>query len=187
MGRKNFGPKSVICPEPVLIIAAYGEDGSVNAMNAAWGGIHDTNEIYMCLSCGHKTVKNLLSAGAFTVSMGEERYVAACDYLGIHSGNDMEDKFERSGLTAAKSAFVNAPVINELSVCLECTLKSYDSDSGSLVGNIVNVSVDDSMLTDDGKVDVSKLRPITYDSFNHTYRVVGETVAKAYSVGKTIG
>ena len=186
MARKNFGPKSVVYPEPVLVIAAYDAQGKANAMTAAWGGVHDTNEVYMCLSSDHKTVRNLLETGAFTVSMGEAAYAAQCDFVGIHSGNEMPDKLERSGFTVSRSELVPAPVINELAVCLECRLKSYDPESGSLVGDIVNVSVDESALTEEGRVDVSRFRPIIYDSFNHTYNVVGEAVAKAYEVGKTI-
>ena len=151
--RKNFGAKAFSYPQPVFIIATYNEDGSADAMNAAWGGISDTTELSVCLSEGHKTVKNLLRTGAFTVSMGDAKHVAACDYVGIASGNNTRDKLAKAGFTVSKSESVDAPVINELAVCMECTVKSYDPETGLLVGEIVNVSVDESAMTD-GKVDV---------------------------------
>ena len=180
--RKNFGVKPMVYPMPVFIIGTYDENGVPNAMNAAWGGISEENEISICISADHKTTYNLLKKGAFTVSMATADYVRECDYVGIVSGNDVEDKLTRCGLHTVKSEFVNAPVIVELPMAVECRLKSYDPDSCRLVGEIVNVSCDEEMLTG-GRIDLAKLRPITYDSANHTYRVVGEVVGKAYSDG----
>ena len=197
--RKNFGAKAFSYPQPVFIIATYNDDGSADAMNAAWGGISDTTELSVCLSEGHKTVKNLLRTGAFTVSMGDAKHVAACDYVGIASGNNTRDKLAKAGFTVSKSESVDAPVINELAVCMECTvksydpeavaaecrLKSYDPESGRLVGEIVNVSVDESAMTD-GKVDVAKVAPITFDPFNNAYHVLGEKVGNAFSDGMAL-
>ena len=117
--RKNFGAKAFSYPQPVFIIATYNDDGSADAMNAAWGGISDTTELSVCLSEGHKTVKNLLRTGAFTVSMGDAKHVAACDYVGIASGNNTRDKLAKAGFTVSKSESVDAPVINELAVCMD--------------------------------------------------------------------
>lgn len=113
--RKNFGAKPLTYPQPVYIIATYGEDGTPDAMNAAWGGISEQNEISLCLSAGHKTVKNILKRGAFTVSMAEAGHITACDYVGLVSGNNTPDKFTRAGFHAVKSEFVDAPLIEELS------------------------------------------------------------------------
>ena len=151
-------------------------------MNAAWGGISEENEISICISEDHKTTKNLLLKGAFTVSMATADYVKQCDYVGIESGNKVENKLERCGLHTVKSEFVDAPIILELPMAVECRLKSYDPESCRLVGEIVNVSCDESALTD-GKIDPDKLKPIIYDSANHTYRIVGEIVGKAFSDG----
>lgn len=172
----------MVYPMPVFIIGTYDKHGTANAMNAAWGGISEENEISICISADHKTTYNLLERGAFTVSMATADFVKACDYVGIVSGNDVIDKLEQCGLHTVKSEFVDAPLILELPMAVECRLKSYDPDSCRLVGEIVNVSCDEAMLTD-GKIDPSKLRPITYDSANHTYRVLGEVVGKAYSDG----
>lgn len=185
MSRKDFGAKPLSYPQPVWIIATYDENGAPNAMNAAWGGISESNEVSVCLSVGHKTCKNFEKTGAFTISMADADHVAACDYVGIASGNKDGDKFAKAGFTATKSNHVNAPIINELAVCLECKVKSYDHDSCILKGEIVNVSVDESALTD-GKVDVSKVKPITFDPFNNTYHVVGEKVGDAWGSGKSL-
>ena len=185
MARINFGAKPLSYPQPVLIIAAYDGDGRANAMNAAWGGITGSDELTICVSPGHKTVKDLRQTGDFTVSMGDAAHVTACDYLGIASGNTTEDKLARAGFTVTKSRFVNAPVINELAVCLECRVVNYDEASHRLVGRIVNVSVDDSVVTD-GRVDTDKVRPISFDPFNNTYRVLGEKAGYAFSDGKAL-
>ena len=183
--RTNFGKQTFLYPMPVLIIATYDEDGNPNAMNAAWGGIHDTNQIGICIDPSHKTAKNLLKKKAFTVSLADAAHVAACDYVGIASGNKEPDKIKKAGFTVSKSEFVDAPVINELPMCLECEMISYDSSTGCMVGNIINVNADDSILTD-GKIDPSKFRPITYDPVNHKYLALGEVVGKAFADGKIL-
>ena len=183
--KKNFGKQTYLYPMPVFIIATYDENGNANAMNAAWGGTHDTNQIWICIDPSHKTAKNLLLKKAFTVSMADSEHVAACDYLGIESGNKVGNKLEKAGFTVSKSEFVDAPVINELPMCLECELVSYEAETGCMVGNIINVSAEEAVLTD-GKIDVSKLKPITYDPVNHKYVQLGEVVGQAFSDGKKI-
>ena len=183
--RKNFGAKPILYPEPVLIIAAYGEDGTPNVMNAAWGGLSEETEISMCLSPEHKTVKNILARGAFTVSVGTADTVVPCDYVGIVSGNKVADKFEKAGFHAVKSEFVDAPLIQELPLALECTLVSYDAETCRMVGRIVNVCADESVLTE-GKIDPAKLRPIVFDGANHTYHVIGGQVSRAFHDGTVL-
>lgn len=183
--RKNLGAKSLVYPEPVLIIGTYDAKGIPNAMNAAWGGVSDVNEIHMCLSYEHKTVKNLLKNKEFTVSFGVKKYLKECDFVGMVSGNDMPNKLEACGLHTIKAKKVNAPLIKELPVALECKLIKYDKNSGHLYGSILNVSVDESVLSD-GKVDMKKLEPIIYDGLNHNYHVVGKKVGEAYKDYKKI-
>ncbi len=184
--RKNFGPKPAIYPMPVLIIGTYGENGVPNAMNAAWGGISEEDEISICISADHKTTANLLARGAFTVSIPAVENTVAADYVGVVSGNKVPDKVERAGLHAEPSPLVDAPLFAELKLALECKLRSYDPETCHLVGEIVNVSADEEILGEDGKVDLEKFRPITYDSFHHTYRVVGEVVGRAFSDGLSL-
>ncbi len=183
MARKSFGSKPFTYPQPVLIIAAYGDNDVPSAMNAAWGGISDYKEITMDLSKGHKTVKDLRARGAFTVSMGTLSQLVACDYVGVVSGNTVPDKVARAGWHVEKSAFVDAPLIKELPLALECKLISYDEETGILKGEIVNVSADECILDGDGKVDVTKLQPITFDPFNNKYVVLGESVGDAFKAG----
>ena len=181
--RKNFGAKAMCYPMPVYIIATYNADGTPNAMNAAWGGISEEQEISICVDSGHKTAENILARKAFTVSMATAKMMAACDYVGIVSGNQVPDKFAKAGFHATKSDFVDAPLIEELPMALECELISYDTESCRLVGRIVNVSADESVLGEGGKVDVAKLQPITYDPMNHHYLVLGEKVGQAFHDG----
>lgn len=180
--RKNFGAKPILYPQPVFIIATYNEDGTANAMNAAWGGISEANEISMCISANHKTTENALARKAFTVSMATADHVAACDYLGLVSGDKEPDKLEKAGFHTVKSEFVDAPVIVELPMAVECRLTSYDPQTCRMVGEVVNVCADESVLTD-GSIDPAKLRPITLDGMNHAYLVLGEKVGNAFSDG----
>ena len=183
MARKNFGAKPYTYPQPVFIIAAYDENDVPSAMNAAWGAISDYQEISMDLSKGHKTVKDLRARGAFTVSMGTLSQLVACDYVGVISGNNVPDKVARAGWHVEKSAFVDAPIIRELPLTLECKLISYNEETGILKGEIVNVSADECILDEKGNVDVTKLQPITFDPFNNKYVVLGETVGNAFKDG----
>ena len=181
--RKNFGAKAMCYPMPVFIIGTYNSDGTPNAMNAAWGGISEETEITICVDSAHKTAENLLGRKAFTVSMATAKMMAACDYVGIVSGNKDPEKFSKAGFHATKSDFVDAPLIDELPMALECEVISYDEETCRLVGRIVNVSADESVLGENGKVDASKLQPITYDPMSHHYLVLGETVGQAFHDG----
>ncbi len=140
----------------------------------------------MYLSGGHKTVKNILKRGAFTVSMGDAEHAAACDYVGIESGNSVPDKVARAGFHVTKSERVDAPVIDELPLALECKLVSYGEETRLLTGEIVNVSVDERALDENGKLAVEKLHVITFDYANHGYYVLGEKVASAFEDGEKI-
>ena len=183
--RKNFGAKTWLYPMPVLIIGTYDENGTSNAMNAAWGGIYDTNQVMVCLADDHKTTENIKKTGAFTVSFATAKTVAPCDYVGIVSANDVPDKFAKAGFHAIKSECVNAPIIEELPMTMECKLMKFNED-GICIGEIVNVSADESILDENGKVDAKKLDPIIYDSVTHAYWNFGEKVGQAFSDGKKI-
>ena len=184
--RKNFGAKPMCYPMPVYIIGTYNADGTPNAMNAAWGGISEETEISICVDSAHKTAENILTRKAFTVSMATAQSVTACDYVGIVSGNKEPDKFAKAGFHVIHSDFVDAPLIAELPMALECELISYDTETCRLVGRIVNVCADEAVLDEKGKVDVCKLRPITYDPMNHHYLVLGEAVGQAFHDGAAL-
>ncbi len=182
--RKNFGPKPMLYPMPVLIIGTYNEDGTPNAMNAAWGGIADTELVSICLG-EHRTTRNIIARKAFTVSMADAENVISADYVGIVSGDKYPDKLERAGWHTVKSEFVDAPLIEELPMALECEFVSYDEDTGLLLGRIVNVCAEERILTGD-TIDLSKFHPITYDPSGHGYYVLGQKVGQAFSDGKTL-
>lgn len=182
--RKNFGKQSWLFPMPVLIVASYDEQGNPDAMNAAWGGIYDTNQVMLCLD-NHKTTDNIMAQKAFTVSFADAKHVAECDYVGIVSLRDDPDKMRKAGFHTVKSSLVNAPIIEELPVTLECTLLKMNED-GIVVGNIVNVSAEESALGSDGKIDVSRLGIISYEPVRHEYLKVGGKVGNAFSDGKML-
>ncbi|MCR5725231.1 MAG: flavin reductase [Treponema sp.] len=174
---------SVIVPEGVFIIGTYDENGVPNAMNAAWGIQSDYGEITLYLA-QHKTTDNLKKAGAFTVAFGTRSTVTICDYFGIESGANV-NKIEKAGVHVHKSAHVNAPVIEEFPLTLECEVKEWDEKREMLVGKIISQQADDSILTD-GKIDLAKLQPIMFDASFHVYRAIGDVVAQAFSEGKKL-
>lgn len=184
--RKNFGPKPAVYPMPVFIIGTYDENGVPDAMNAAWGGVSDDGELSICVSANHKTTENILLRRAFTVSMGTAAQMTACDYVGIVSGKDVPDKVARAGWHAVRAELVDAPLFEELPMAVECRLISYDAESCRLVGEIVNVSADESILNDSGKVDPAKLCPIAFDAMNNTYLTLGQAVGRAFQDGAAL-
>ena len=183
--KRNLGKKNWMFPMPVLMIGTYGKDGTPDVMNAAWGGITLEDEITICIDTSHRTWANIAARKAFTVAFGTAGTVAQCDYLGIVSGNKTPGKVARSGFTVTKSGFVDAPVVNELPLVLECELVSMDEDSCNVVGKIVNCAVEETAMTD-GKPDADKMKPICFDTCAHVYRLMGDVVAKAFSAGKAL-
>lgn len=185
--KKDLGVISAVYPMPVLMVAAYDENGKVNVMNAAWGQIAASDKIALFISEGHKTTKNIRKTKAFTVALADKAHVKEADFFGIATGNKMEDKFERSGLHAVKSAHVNAPVIEEFPVTMECELDDIVEGSiHAVVGKIVNVVADESVLAENGKVDPAKLNALMFDQFQNGYYVTGEKVGQAWNAGKEL-
>ena len=181
-GRKNFGGQHALMttPQPCVMIATWDKDHTPDVMMAAWAGQYDSNEIVISLS-KHKTTANLEQTGAFTVSFADIRTVAESDYFGLVSGNDVPDKVAKVGFTVTPSPNVDAPIINEYPLTLECKVVSWED--GILVGKVVNMSADECILTD-GKVDLAKLQPIVFDAAAMSYRSIGDIVGKAWGAGK---
>ena len=184
--KKSFGAQSWMFPMPVLILAVYNEDGTVNTMNAAWGGIHNTNEIGICLDENHKTTQDILRCREFSVSFADRAHIIASDYVGIVSGNDIADKTARAGFHCEPAEKVNAPVLIELPVALECRLIDFDEESGYLTASIVNVRADESVLDSEGKIDLSLFSPLIYEPVRHGYYAFGEKVGQAFHDGKAL-
>ena len=183
--RKNFGQKTWMVPMPVLMIGTYDENGRANLMNAAWGGIYDYNHVVLSLSAGHKTTQNIKLRGAFTISFADADHRVACDYVGLVSGNKVSDKLEKAGFTTEKSAFVEAPIICELPMTLECKLLKFNED-GKVIGEIINVSADERVLGEDGLIDAAKLKAIVYDAVHNDYLALGEKVGNAFKDGNQL-
>jgi len=179
--RKNFGAKPFLYPQPVMILGTYDENGKANAMNAAWGGIVGANEVIVDLSA-HKTTDNIIKNKAFTVGVADLEHLVACDYVGIVSANKEAYKMQKAGFTTTKGEFVNAPIINELPLTLECELVKV-IDGSKYLAEIKNVSADEKYLGDDGEIDLSKFTPITYDPVHHGYYRLGERVGNAFKDG----
>ena len=179
--RKNFGVKSWVYPQPVLMVGTYDESGKADVMNAAWGGQYDTKLVMLCLG-EHQTTKNIRAKGAFTVSFADVAHMVACDYVGIVSATDTPDKLEKAGFHTTKAEFVDAPVIDELPLTLECKLVKFNED-GIVVGEIVNISADASILDGEGNIDTDKLDAIIFDPIQAAYRKVEGKVGSAFQDG----
>ena len=183
--KKSLGVKPYTFPMPVLMIATYGEDGTVDVMNMAWGGVCAMNMVALNIDEDHKTSENIKKRGAFTLSIADIPHIEAADFFGIATGNKMADKFERTGYHAAKSAFVNAPVIEEFPVVMECELNDVVSNDSfyCIVGKIVNVAAEEKVLGPNGKVDPAKLNALIFDQFQNGYYVTGEQAGRAWHAG----
>ena len=183
-GRVNFGPDHalVTTPQPCVMIATWDKNHTPDVMMAALAGQYDFKQIVVSLS-KHKTTENLELTGAFTVSFADERTVAESDFFGLASAHKVADKVGKVGFTFTPSPNVDAPIIDQYPLTLECKVVSFED--GMLVGEIVNQSADESILTD-GKVDLAKLKPIVFDASGMCYRALGEVVGAAWGAGKKL-
>lgn len=182
--RKNIKTTEGIFPMPVLMIATYNEDGSIDVMNAAWGTMLSRNQVILNLTETHKTVKNIKQRKAFTISIADSKHVVEADYFGIVSGNNTPNKFENSGLTATKSEKIDAPIINEFPICLECEFIEYQDDEYGcgVVGKVVNVTADENVMKGEN-VDIELVNAIAFDPYTHGYYKVTERVGNAFKDG----
>ena len=176
-----------IFPMPVLIVATYNEDGSINVMNAAWGTMQERDHVALNLTETHKTVQNIKARKAFTVSIADAAHVVEAEYFGVVSGNKEPKKFEKSGLTASKAETVDAPVINEFPLCLECEFIEFQNDTYGIgvIGKVVNITADEGVMVD-GKLDMSLVNAIAFDPYTHGYYRVAERVGEAFKDGLKI-
>ena len=184
--RKNFGKKTWFYPLPVLIIGSYDKDGRADAMNAAWGGIYDSDKVVLCLSENHQTTQNIKARGAFTISFADSAHVKAADYVGLVSAKEVADKMEKAGFHTIKSEFVDAPLIEELPMALDCKFIKVSED-GNIIGEIINVNADEKILGIGGVIDTAKLDAISFDPVNNAYIRMGEKVGNAFSDGAELG
>ena len=182
--KKDFKALSGIFPMPVLMIGTYNEDGSVDVMNAAWGMAQSMTHLKLCLTESHKTVQNMRRTMACTVALGTKDLIVESDYLGIVSANKVPNKFEKSGLHSKKSDKIEAPIIEEYPICMECKVVGFEDD-GTLV-EVVNVLAEEKYLNDDGTIKLNEVGIISYDPYGHGYYVVGDKVGNAFQEGKKL-
>lgn len=182
--RKILKQTEGIFPMPVLMVATYNEDGSVNVMNAAWGTMQARDHVALQLTESHKTVKNIKERKAFTVSIADAAHVVEADYFGVVSGNHESKKFENSGMTTTKSEMVDAPVINEFSICMECEFIEYQANTYGcgVIGKVVRITADESVMNGD-TIDMSLVNAIAFDPYTHGYYKVTERVGEAFKDG----
>lgn len=181
--RKNLKPSPSITPMPVLIIGSYDENGTPDAMNAAWGTACDSTQLCIFIAKSHKTFKNIMLKKEFTVSLADAKNVIPADYVGIVSGNDVPDKLKNTSWTAVKSENIDAPLFAELPYTFECHLNSFNEETEAVIADIVNISADESILGEDGKVDLNKFAPIAYIPLNGKYMTLGDIVGSAFKDG----
>ncbi len=186
--KKDLGLVQAVYPMPVLMVAAYDENGKVNVMNVAWGQICDDDKIILFIGEGKRTWLNIKASRAFTVALADKAHMDAADFFGIASGNRIDDKFERTGYHAVRSDKVNAPIIEEFPVVMECELLEFLHTEfvDGVVGRIVNVQAEEAVLSENGKVDPEKLNALIFDQFRHGYYVTGEKVGMAWNAGAAL-
>ncbi len=182
--RQKLNITEGIFPMPVLMVATYNDDGSVDVMNAAWGTMQERGNVALNLTESHKTVRNIKKRGAFTVSIADADHVVQADYFGVVSGNNEQHKFEKSGLTAERSELVDAPIIAEFPLCLECEFVEYQTNKYGVgvIGRVIRVTADEKVMVGD-KVDMSLVNAIAFDPYTHGYYKISERVGEAFSDG----
>ena len=183
--KKEIKITPAIAPMPVILIATYNDDGTIDVMNAAWGTAFDFKQIELNISDEHRTTENIRKRKAFSVSLADVNNIAPADYVGIVSNKKEPHKFEKTHWKAHKSELVDAPILDDLPYSMECTLECFKEDYG-IIGNIVRLLVDDKYIDENGKVDMGKMNLICYDPFSHGYYVVNQKVGQAFSDGKAL-
>ena len=185
--KKQIKTTEAIFPMPVLLISTFNEDRTVDVMNAAWGTMLERDQVALNLTETHKTVQNIKVRKGFVVHIADAKHIVEADYFGIVSGNKEPDKFAKSGMTFTKSDLVDAPVINEFPIALECEFIEYQNDATGIgvIGKVLRTSVEEGLLKD-GKVDIDSLEAIAFDPYTHGYYKVGGRVGEAFKDGLKI-
>lgn len=188
--KQRLGPQTRIYPMPIpLVCSGVGEDANMAAV--AWATIVGTKPpaIGLVMGRGHRTVELIQECGEFTVNFAPATLAMEVDYCGLAKGRDV-DKWIVAGLTRVPAAVVAPPLIEECSYHLECKLMAeVDLPTGSLmvIGQIVESHADEEVLDEDGaNVDPGKMKPLCYLTGVREYWALGEKVADAYSIGKSL-
>lgn len=187
--KKSLGAKPIIYPTPVFLVGSYDADGNANIMNAAWGGLCSSAPASVAVSVRKErySFEAIQQQQAFTINIPRADQVVAADYFGIVSGRDV-DKIAASGMTTERAEHVNAPILCECPLVLECRLAAnYELGVHTqLIGEIVDVKIDEECLDDVGLPDIVKVDPLLFAPGNRAYFKVGANVGKAFAVGKAL-
>jgi len=187
--KKSFGSKTLIYPTPVWCVGSYDTQGQPNVMTIAWGGICCSSPpcVTVSLRKATYTYGNIMAHEAYTLSVPSENHAAQADFFGMASGRDV-DKFKKTGLTPVRSEIVAAPYVDEFPMILECkVIHHYEIGLHThFVGEIMDVKVDASVLDNNGKPDIEKVRPMVFSPEVRTYHGVGKPVGKAFGMGKRL-
>lgn len=185
--RQNIRNCKAIFPMPVLLIATYNDDETVNCMNAAWGTMVENDIVALNLSAGHKTFANIRKRKALTIHFATADHLIEADYFGIVSGHKVKDKLKKAGLSAVKSAFVDAPIINEYPLCLECEFIEFQDNQYGLgvIAKVVNTSADETII-ENGQLVIEKMQAVAFDSYTNGYYQIGKRVGEAFREGKKL-
>ena len=181
--KKNLKITPAICPMPVVLIATYNEDGSVDVMNAAWVTAYDFTQIKLNISENHKTTENIRRTRCFSIALADLNHISEADFFGLVSGKQDKNKFQKTGLKASKGEVVDAPVLDDFPVVLECELLDFELEYG-VIGEVKRVAVEEEYLAPEGKVDIEKMKILAFNQFDNSYHVIGTKVGQAYSEGK---
>lgn len=180
--------RAFVAPALVVVASAYDENGKADACTLAF--VTMTSHVPPCVTIAinatarRQTLKSILSSGAFVVHYPSIDQVREADYLGVESGANT-DKLKNIGYTTTRGRAVNAPVINEFPVALECevvhtvTIGSHTQ----ITGEIKNIQANEDILDEKGKVMMSKFNPIIYNEEEFTYHSVGDVIGPAFKLG----
>jgi flavin reductase (DIM6/NTAB) family NADH-FMN oxidoreductase RutF len=186
---KSLGAKTLIYPAPVLVVGTYDKADKPNVMTASWGGICCSQPPCVAVSLRKVTYSygNIMERQAFTISIPSEKHVKEVDYFGLVSGRNT-DKFAATRLTPVKSQLVDAPYVKQFPLVLECKLV-HVAELGlhtQFVGEVIDAKADESVIGDDGAIDVKRLRPLVFTPDTQDYYGIGSHKGKVFSAGKGI-
>lgn len=186
---QSLGARAFAVPTPVFLVGSYDRQGRANIMTAAWSGICASHPpcLGVCLTKARWTHAAIAERHAFTVSIPGREMAPQTDFAGLTSGRD-EDKFAALGLTARAAEHVDAPYVAECPVVLELRLL-HTLELGShtqYIGEIMDVKIQTRCLDPNGFPDMRRLDPLLYIPLSREYWSVGEVVARAFSVGRSV-
>lgn len=187
MGKAIWKPGTVLYPVPVVMVSC-GTEEKANIITVAWTGTinSDPAMTYVSIRPSRQSFDIIRESGEFVINLVTKDLAYACDFCGVKSGRDL-DKFKEMKLTAKKGEQVNAPIIYESPVNIECKVREI-LPLGShhmFLAEVVSVSVSDEYLDETGKFHFNDTDPVCYS--HGAYFTLGEQLGTfGYSVKKPV-